>query len=185
MRPTPLPTSETLKHGAGSNGVDNCTPMCRQRNLARGLGDLSTILLKVHVQEKAYLLQPAVVSRGTLNSQQTFTPMTSARAFRSHCLQLSLPFYLNATPQAIERRSICPLNSTHRPKHIRKAQQYLSVPCTVRNHCTTKLSVSSEFNAPSQTFAPSLSCALLHALPESIARRSSTYFLNCMHCHTW
>ena len=116
MRPPPLPTSETLIQGVGSNGVDNCTPMCRQRSLARGLGDLSTILQKVHVQEKAYLLQPAVVSRGTLNSQQTFTPMTSARAFRSHCLQLSVPFYLNATPQAIERRSICPLNSTHRPK---------------------------------------------------------------------
>ena len=44
MRPTPLPTSETLRHGAGSNGVDNCTPMCRQRSLARGLGNLSTIL---------------------------------------------------------------------------------------------------------------------------------------------
>jgi hypothetical protein len=37
-----------------------------------------------------------------------------------------------------------PLNSTHRSKRIRKAQQQLSVPCTVRNHCTTKLSVSSE-----------------------------------------
>ena len=119
MRPTPLPTSETLRHGAGSNGVDNCTPMCRQRSLARGLGDLSTFLQKVHVQEMAYLLQPAVVSRGTLNSQQNFTPMTSARAFRSHCLQLSVPSYLNATPQAIEQRSICPLNSTHRPKRIR------------------------------------------------------------------
>ena len=104
MRPPPLPTSETLIQGVGSNGVDNCTPMCRQRSLARGLGDLSTILQKVHVQEKAYLLQPAVVSRGTLNSQQTFTPMTSARAFQSHCLQLSVPSYLNATPQAIERR---------------------------------------------------------------------------------
>ena len=44
MRPTPLPTSETLRHGAGSNGDDNCTPMCRQRSLARGLGNLSTIL---------------------------------------------------------------------------------------------------------------------------------------------
>ena len=63
------------------------------------------------------------------------------------CTRLSKPLpstqralYLNATPQAIERRSICPLNSTHRSKRIRKAQQQLSVPCTVRNHCTTKLS---------------------------------------------
>ena len=169
-----MPTSETLRHGAGSNGVDNCTPMCRQRSLARGLGDLSTILQKVHVQEKANLWQPAVVSRRILNFQQTFTPMTFARAFQSHCLKLSVPSNLNATPQAIERRSTCPLNSTHCPKRIRKAQQQLSVPCTVRNHCTTKLTVSSELNAPSQTFVPSLSCALLHASPESIARRSST-----------
>ena len=176
MRPTPLPTSETLRHGAGSNGVDNCTPMCRQRSLARGLGDFSTILQKVHVQEKANLWQPAVVSRGTLNFQQTFTPMTSARAFQIHCLKLSVPSYLNATPQAIERRSTCPLNSMHRPKRIRSNSSLY--------HCTTKLSVSFELNAPSQTFAPSLSCALLHASPENIARRSSTYFLNCMHCHT-
>jgi hypothetical protein len=159
--------------------------MCRQRSPVRGLGDLSTILQKVHVQEKANLWQPAVVSRGTLNFQKTFTPMTFARAFQSNCLKLSVPSYLNATPQAIERRSTCPLNlSTHRPKRIRKAQQQLSVPCAVRNHCTTKLSVSSELNAPSQTFSPSLSCSLLHASPESITRRSSTCFLNCMHCHT-
>ena len=44
MRPTPLPTSETLRHGTGSNGVDNCSPMCRQRSLVRGLGNLSAIL---------------------------------------------------------------------------------------------------------------------------------------------
>jgi hypothetical protein len=97
--------------------------MCRQRSLAWGLGDLSTFLQKVHVQEKENLWQPAVVSRGTLKFQQTFTPMTSPRAFQIHCLKLSVPSYLSATPQAIERKSTCPLNSTHRPKRIRKAQQ--------------------------------------------------------------
>ena len=63
MRPSPLPISETLRHGTGSNGVDNCTQMCRQRSLARGFEDLSTILQKVHLQDNLYLWQPAVVSR--------------------------------------------------------------------------------------------------------------------------
>jgi hypothetical protein len=75
--------------------------MCRQRSLARGLGDLSTILQMVHVQEKANHWHPAVVSRGTMNFQQTFTPMTFARAFQIHCLKLNVPSNLNATPQAI------------------------------------------------------------------------------------
>jgi hypothetical protein len=105
-------------------------PACNSvPRLGKLLGLLDCQLLKhsetVHVQEKVNLWQPAVVSRGTLNSQQTFTPMTHARvrAFQSHFLKLSVPSYLNTTPQAIERRLICPLNSTHRPKREREAQQ--------------------------------------------------------------
>jgi hypothetical protein len=72
---------------------------CADKKPYKGTWGFSAILQKVHVQEKAYLWQPAVVSRGTLNSQQTFlsqsnlelsTNLFKAIAFNSACLLISM-----------------------------------------------------------------------------------------------
>ena len=48
-------------------------------------------------------------------------------------------YNLNASLQVIARRSICPQNSTRRPKRVRGAQHELSETGTVRNHRSSEI----------------------------------------------